>query len=332
MTFQLAACAEMFWQDKPIHWRAARLHELGFGVGLWNWPAWDLDALEHTGAIFTIMNGYLEGRLADAEGADMLLKSARETAQIGKRLGVHRLNLHGTGLGDQGLPIQQMAHVAPCMWLRARDTLNRICDMAEEEDVTFTLENLNLREHPGCPFNSTADVLSLVAAVDRPQLRINLDLYHTQIGEGDVIRHAEACLPWIGEVQVAESGRVGGVVAEPLPPQSRTCPHQGIRLLAWRVRRSSAAVRDRCVDTQGERSVSACFPPPVPSMRRLASLRRVPMDTVPRPRRHCQGAATPGSASLGPVDSPSGTMRSREVRGVALALPGQMRACSGPGS
>jgi hydroxypyruvate isomerase len=205
MSFQLAACAEMLWQDKPIHWRAARLHEMGFGVGLWNYPAWDLDALEKTGATFTIMNGYLEGRLADAEGAELLLRSAHDTAQVGKRLGVHRLNLHGTGLGDHGLPIQQLAHVAPGMWLKARDTLHRICDMAEEEGVTFTLENLNLREHPGCPFNSTADVLSLVAAVDRPQLRINLDLYHTQIGEGDVIRHAETCLPWIGEIQVADN-------------------------------------------------------------------------------------------------------------------------------
>lgn len=205
MAFQLAACAEMLWRDKPMHWRAARLREMGFGVGLWNWPAWDLDALEKTGATFTIMNGYLEGRLADAEGAERLLASARQTAQIGKRLGVHRLNLHGTGLGDQGLPVPQLAHVAPGMWLRARDTLHRICDLAEQEGVIFTLENLNLREHPGCPFNSTADVLSLVAAVDRPQLRINLDLYHTQIGEGDVIRHAEACLPWIGEVQVADN-------------------------------------------------------------------------------------------------------------------------------
>ena len=205
MGFQLAACAEMVWPDKPLAWRASRLREMGFGVGLWNWPDWDLDALERTGATFTIMNGYLQGRLADAEGAELLLSSARETAQIGKRLGVHRLNLHGTGLDGQGLPVQQRAHVAPGMWLRARDTLHRICDMAEEEGVNFTLENLNLREHPGCPFNSTGDVLSLVSTVDRPQLRINLDLYHTQIGEGDVIRWAEACLPWIGEIQVADN-------------------------------------------------------------------------------------------------------------------------------
>ena len=203
--FPLAACAEMLWQEKPIEWRASRLKEMGFGVGLWNWPDHDLDKLEKSGANFTIMNGYLEGRLADDEGADMLLKSARETAQIGKRLGVDRLNLHGTGLGDGGIPIWQHEVVTGAMWMKAQDTLNRICDMAEEEGVIFTLENLNLLDHPGCPFGSTEDVIALVSAVNRPQLRINLDLYHTQIGEGDLMRWCEKALPWIGEVQVADN-------------------------------------------------------------------------------------------------------------------------------
>lgn len=205
MGFQLAACAEMLWRDRPIAWRAARLHEMGFGVGLWNWPAWDLAALEKTGATFTIMNGYLEGRLADDAGADLLLASARETAEIGKRLGVQRLNLHGTGLGEGGIPVRQHETVPPEMWLKARDTLNRIADLGEELGVTYTLENLNLLDHPGCPFGSTADVLALVSSVDRPGLRINLDLYHTQIGEGDLIRWCGRCLPWIGEVQVADN-------------------------------------------------------------------------------------------------------------------------------
>ena len=203
--FALAACAEMLWRDKPIEWRASRLKDMGFGVGLWNWPAHDLSKLEKTGATFTIMNGYLEGRLADDEGADMLLKSARETAQVGKRLGVQRLNLHGTGLGDGGIPIWKHDVITGAMWMKARDTLNRICDLGEKESVTFTLENLNLLDHPGCPFGSTADVLALVSSVNRPQLRINLDLYHTQIGEGDLVRWCEKCLPWIGEVQVADN-------------------------------------------------------------------------------------------------------------------------------
>lgn len=203
--FSLSACAEMLWRDKPIDWRVSRLKEMGFGVGLWNWPDHDLAKLEKTGATFTIMNGYLQGRLADDEGADLLLKTARETAKVGKRLGVARLNLHGTGLGDGGIPIVQTDVTNGAMWLKAKDTLNRICDMADEEEVTYTLENLNLLDHPGCPFGSTADVLALVSSVNRPQLRINLDLYHTQIGEGDLVRWCRKCLPWIGEVQVADN-------------------------------------------------------------------------------------------------------------------------------
>ena len=30
------------------------------------------------------------------------------------------------------------------------------------------------------------------------------DLYHTQLGEGDLIGWSRRCLPWIGEIQVAD--------------------------------------------------------------------------------------------------------------------------------
>lgn len=204
MAFTLAACAEMLWQDKPIEWRCAQLHEMGFQVGLWNWPDHDLNTLEASGAVFSIMNGYLEGRLSDDAGADMLLASARETALVGKRLGVARLNLHGTGLGEGGRP--KLAEVAtPLKWVKAIDTLHRICDLAEELEVQFTLENLNLPvDHAGVPFARAEETLALVSAVNRPQLRLNLDLYHAQIGEGNLIELCQACLPWIGEIQVAD--------------------------------------------------------------------------------------------------------------------------------
>ncbi len=203
--FQLAACAEMLWRDRPIQWRAARLKEMGFGVGLWNWPDHDLAALAATGADFTIMNGYLRGRLTDDEGAAELLATARETAQVGKRLGVARLNLHGTGLGDRGLPVQPVEVVTGAMWLKARDTLCRVVELAEQEGVTFSLENLNLPvDHPGVPFGRAEDTLALVSAINHPRLVLNLDLYHAQIGEGNLIELCRKCLPWIGEIQVAD--------------------------------------------------------------------------------------------------------------------------------
>ena len=204
-TFPLAVCAEMIWRDRPIDWRASRLKEMGFGVGLWDWPVHDLSKLEKTGASFTIMNGYLRGRLADDEGAAELLKTARETAQVGKRLGVARLNLHGTGLDARGLPVQPVELVTGAMWLKARDTLCRIVDLAEEEGVVFALENLNHAvDHPGVPFGRAAETLALVRAVDHPRLQLNLDLYHAQIDEGNLIELCRKCLPWIGEVQIAD--------------------------------------------------------------------------------------------------------------------------------
>ena len=67
------------------------------------------------------------------------------------------------------------------------------------------LENLNTAvDHPGVPFATAADCLALVEAVDSPHLRLMLDLYHAQIGEGNLIELCRRALPWIGEIQVAD--------------------------------------------------------------------------------------------------------------------------------
>lgn len=203
--FKLAACVEMLWLDKPMAWRVQRLTELGFGVGLWDWANHDLNMLEKSGANFTIMNGYCRGRLSDNEGAKELLQTAYETAQVGKRLNVDRLNLHGTGLGEGGLPVTPCETVTGSMWLKARDTLCQIAEMAEKEGVVFTLENLNLPvDHPGVPFARAEDTIALVESVNHPNLKLNLDLYHAQIGEGNLIELCRRALPWVGEIQVAD--------------------------------------------------------------------------------------------------------------------------------
>jgi hydroxypyruvate isomerase len=91
------------------------------------------------------------------------------------------------------------------MWFKARETLNRVADLADEHGVVFMLENLNLPvDHPGVPFALARDTLALVSSVNRPGLRLNLDLYHAQIGEGNLIQLCRACQPWIGEIQVAD--------------------------------------------------------------------------------------------------------------------------------
>ncbi|MGX1956377.1 TIM barrel protein [Serratia proteamaculans] len=203
--YQLSVCAEMVFLDLPFVERVARIDALGFGVEIWNWGNKDLDALVATGARFTSMTGYLSGNLTDEEDIAQLLHSARQSLVVAQRLNCPSLNLHGTGLDSQGLPVKPVQVVTGAMWMKAAETLTRLAQMGEEADKVFTLENLNLPlDHPGTPFAKAGDTLALVEAVNRPGLKMNLDLYHAQIGEGNLIALIRRCGPAIGEIQVAD--------------------------------------------------------------------------------------------------------------------------------
>jgi hydroxypyruvate isomerase len=203
--FVLAVCAEMVYLELPVVDRARILHEQGFAVEIWDWTTKDLPALAATGAHFTSMTGYVDGRLTDPEGADALLASAERSVAASRTLGSPHLNLHGTGLGPGGLPVRPVETVTGAMWLAAADTLGRVAELGRREGVVFCLENLNTAvDHPGTPFARAADTASLVAAVDSPHLRMNLDLYHAQIGEGNLIELIRSTVHLLGEVQVAD--------------------------------------------------------------------------------------------------------------------------------
>ncbi len=195
----------MVFVDLPHVERVRRLHELGFAVEIWDWTGKNLDALVDTGATFTSMTGYVTGRLADPEGADELLRTAEQSVAVAHRLGDPLLNLHGTGLDARGLPVVPAYEITGAMWLHAEKTLTRIAALGEREGVTFVLENLNREvDHPGVPFGRAADVLTLVGSVGSPHLRMMLDLYHAQIGEGNLIELVRRAGDLIGEVQVAD--------------------------------------------------------------------------------------------------------------------------------
>jgi hydroxypyruvate isomerase len=205
VTYRLAASAEMLFLDLPFEERVRRIDQLGFEVEIWNWTTKDVDALVATGATVSSMTGYVTGTLADRDGAEELLRTAEESLKVAEKLDCPRLNVHGTGLDGQGLPVVPSEVVSPAMWLQAVKTLCRLAELGERAGRVFTLENLNTAvDHPGTPFARAADTLALVEAVDSPHLKLNLDLYHAQIGEGNLVQLVERALPAVGEIQVAD--------------------------------------------------------------------------------------------------------------------------------
>ncbi len=205
MGFTLAASAEMLFTDLPFIDRVRAIHGRGLGVEIWDWTTKDLDELATTGAHFTSMTGYIEGDLLEADGIARFLETAEQSIVASRIIDADRLNVHGTGLDGNGQAIRQREFVTPDERRTARDTLSRLADLGAKHNAVFMLENLNLFvDHPGTPFGRAEDTIDLVSHIDNPHLQLNLDLYHAQIGEGNLVELVRQALPWIGEIQVAD--------------------------------------------------------------------------------------------------------------------------------
>lgn len=204
MSLQLAVCSEMVFTDLPLIDRVKRIDELGFDVEIWSWHDKDLDALAATGARFSSMTGYLQGDLIDPASADEVVRTAELSVKAAETLGVPRLNLHTAELVD-GQAARPRQRATGEMWLTAQRALERIGDIGAAAGVTFCVENLNtILDHPGVPLARAKDTLALVEGVGHPNVKMMLDLYHAQIGEGNLIELVRKCGDAIGEIQVAD--------------------------------------------------------------------------------------------------------------------------------
>jgi hydroxypyruvate isomerase len=205
--FPLAATSEMLFVDRPWLERVRRIHELGFQVEMWDWTTKDLEAAAALGVTWSTMTGYVHGDLYDADGGREVVRTAKLAIDAAVRLGCPRLVLHGAELdrSRNGLPFRPQAMTTGRMWLHAYRTLDELAALAEAAGVVFCLENLNpLVDHPGVPFGPADDALALVETLDRPGVRMMLDLYHAQIGDGNLVELVRRAGRWIGEVQVAD--------------------------------------------------------------------------------------------------------------------------------
>lgn len=90
---------------------------------------------------------------------------------------------------------------------RMRDTylanLAWAAGVAKEEGLTILIEPINPRDMPGYFLNRQADAHAIRAEVGSPALRVQMDLYHCQVVEGDVETKIRRYLPDVGHVQVA---------------------------------------------------------------------------------------------------------------------------------
>jgi 2-dehydrotetronate isomerase len=69
--------------------------------------------------------------------------------------------------------------------------------------VTLTVEPINHRDMPGYFLRTSTQALAVLQDLALDNVRLQFDLYHAQISEGDLTRRVERLVPWIAHVQIA---------------------------------------------------------------------------------------------------------------------------------
>ncbi len=85
------------------------------------------------------------------------------------------------------------------------DNLRWAAQQAQQAGVTLLVEPINLRDMPRYFLNRQDHAHEILAAVNAPNLQVQMDLYHCQVVEGDVASKLRQYLPTghIGHLQIA---------------------------------------------------------------------------------------------------------------------------------
>jgi hydroxypyruvate isomerase len=171
-----------FPYDTPVAELAAVLVSNGLEQVLINAPAGDPAAGERGLAA-------LPGREADFR------TSIRTALAYASPLGCTRIHVVAGAMRD-GADLSA--------WERTyRDNLAWAADAARSDGVTLLLEPINRRDIPGFFLRSAAHAAAVIADVGAANIRLQYDVYHAQIIEGDLARNIERHMGIIGHMQIA---------------------------------------------------------------------------------------------------------------------------------
>lgn len=201
------ACNVEMWfsREKNFLKRLEAAAALGFpGVEFWPYEGKDVAAvadtcerLKLTVAQFTAW-GFKPG-MNDPKNKQKVVDKVGEACEVAKKL---KCQLMCVVAGDDIPGVSQ-----PQMHDTVIDALKAAAPVAEAAGVTLILEPMNVRvDHKGHCLYGSAPAMKIVKAVGSKFVKINWDLYHLHITEGDLCGHLREgfAADAIGYVQLAD--------------------------------------------------------------------------------------------------------------------------------
>ena len=200
---KFAVNVEMWWSRRPFLERLTEAARLGFpAVEFWPWEGKDIRAIAETCqklklevAQFTAW-GFRPG-LNETKNHNQFVEKVEAGCKVAQQLNC-RLMCVVAGDDVRGLSQQQM-HENVITGLR------RGAPIAEKHNVTLILEPMNIRvDHKGHCLYGSEPTVRIIDAVKSRFVKINWDLYHMQISEGDLCGHLKDGFRHVGYLQLAD--------------------------------------------------------------------------------------------------------------------------------
>ncbi len=200
---KFAANVEMWWGGLPFLDRIKKAHELGFpAIEFWPWRGKDLTAIaaltEELGMQVAQFTGWgFSPGLNEAKNHERFEKEIEAGCRAAHQL---RCKMMTVVAGNDVAGMTQAE-----MHEQVIAGLKRVTKLVESEGIMLILEPMNIRvDHKGhCLYGSEAAV-RICRAVNSPMVKINWDLYHCHISEGDLCGHLRDGFDQLGYVQLAD--------------------------------------------------------------------------------------------------------------------------------
>jgi hydroxypyruvate isomerase len=100
------------------------------------------------------------------------------------------------GLRPAGVPVEETERVY-------ETNLRLAASRCAQRRIEVVIEPINHRDIPGYYLNTTRQAIAVIDRIGAPNLKLQLDLYHCQITEGDLAHHIRNLAGRFAHVQIA---------------------------------------------------------------------------------------------------------------------------------
>ncbi|OUU20575.1 MAG: hypothetical protein CBC13_10420 [Planctomycetia bacterium TMED53] len=188
----------------PAQDRIRAAAKLGYpAVEFWPWRNKDLEqiriACEETGIEVAQFTAWpFNPGMNDPKNHDRIGKEIAESIEAAKKIGAKKMTVIA-GNDQPGMTQEQMHE-------NVITGLKKWAPMAEAAGVMLILEPMNIRvDHKGHCLYGSPEAVRICREVGSPMVKINWDLYHMQITEGDLCRRMREGWDQVGYLQLADN-------------------------------------------------------------------------------------------------------------------------------